>query len=155
MPFVPADGDSEAGSGGFVGSITSSVSAIDADAIAATKAETKKLLDAANSGGFRISPEGVAPLKDALSAMQDRIDGLNVTIIRRLGQAPPLGSHDYGYAVAAHDQKGGSVEAGSAGVVIEQLRNVIEDAGAALDKALQNFQESESQTVDTLSSGQE
>src|SRR5690606_17093868 len=113
---------------GFQTAVARSVSALNAEVIAQTRAETKKLVDSAESGGFRISPEGVEPLK----------------------QEPKLGSHAYGKTVANHSLKGAVEDPGSASMVIEKLRNILEDAGKALDLAVANYLEHEHGIAQTL-----
>ncbi|MFF5991455.1 hypothetical protein [Prauserella flavalba] len=130
--------------------IGKAVSAVDSRAIESTKAETEKLLSAARSGGFRISEEGVKPLRDSLTQMRDRLDELTQRTTQYLGQAPKLGSHEYGETVAAHDQKGGANELGSAAVVLDQLREVLRDADEALARAAGIYKENESATTGSL-----
>lgn len=135
---------------GFQTAVTRSVSALNAEVIAQTRAETKKLVDSAESGGFRISPEGVEPLKQALARMQERLDSLAYTTIFALKQEPKLGSHAYGKTVANHSLKGAVEDPGSASMVIEKLRNILEDAGKALDLAVANYLEHEHGIAQTL-----
>ncbi|RBM19275.1 hypothetical protein DI005_16465 [Prauserella sp. PE36] len=129
-------------------------SVIDSKAIETTKAETQKLVEAASTGGFRISEEGVKPLRAALSNMQTRLDELSSNTVRRLGQAPKLGSHEYGQTVAAHDQKGGANELGSASIVLDQLAQVLSDADTALARAAGIYKENEATTADGMNVGQ-
>lgn len=102
--------------------VAKSVSALNADAVEKTKVETQKLVDSAKSGGFRISPEGVEPLKQALVRMQGRLDELALRAGPVLNQTPKLGSHDYGKAVANHNHKGQAGDSNSADRTISQLR---------------------------------
>src|SRR3981189_606675 len=93
-------------------------------AVEETKVATQQLVDAAKSGGFKISPEGVKPMRDALLHVRDKLDGLDADTMT-LSQAPMLGDHPYGHAVSAHDQKGATTAAGSADVVLQQLKQVV------------------------------
>lgn len=146
MPITWDDsgsGQGAVGAGVGVGAAAGAVSALDAKAIAKTSAATRQLLDAANSGGFRISPEGVQPLRDALAKMQIELMRLQQGPVYFLSQKPQLGSHDYGEAVASHDQKSASQEAVSAAKVLEEFSRVLHDADNALGVAIQNYQEAE------------
>ena len=103
-------------------------------AVQAAKAQTDKLVDAAKSGGFKITPEGVKPLRDALTELVKDLNGLGHKVYV-LDQAPQLGSHPYGQTVASHDQKSASEASGSARVVLDQLREVATQADEALASA--------------------
>ncbi|WP_019813897.1 hypothetical protein [Saccharomonospora saliphila] len=154
MPLVPDPGqgrtDEATTSSLFGFSVTESVSATNTEDVTKTQVETRKLLEAANSGGFRISPEGVEPLKKALINMQERLDRISATSGYALGQRPRLGSHEYGRMVAAHDQKSGSGENNSANAVIHKLRKIIAEADEALTAALKNYHDHESETTQHL-----
>src|SRR5438128_124654 len=103
MSFQADPGQMTVGAVKNIGSLIGSA-AIDAVALAQASAETAKLVEAAKSGGFKISPEGVAPLREALKEMAEKLEHLNrETFV--LDQAPQLGSHPYGHTVASHDQK--------------------------------------------------
>ncbi|MEU6641317.1 hypothetical protein ABZ863_02090 [Saccharomonospora sp. NPDC046836] len=146
MPIVWDEGQ-EPTAGRAVGS---AVSALDAKAIQTAKLESAKLLNAANSGGFRISPEGVAPLQKAVLDMQSGLVRLQQGTAMALSQAPKLGSHEYGHAVAAHDQKGAVDDERSASVVLEQFSKVLEDVQSALTKAVENYREAEAGAADSV-----
>jgi hypothetical protein len=122
---------------------------LSAGAIADTQAATQKLVDAAKSGGFKISAEGVKPMRAALLDVKTKLEGLTEARFT-LGQAPMLGDHAYGHTVAAHDQKGASQDVGSAGHVLDQLNQLITQADEALARAAGVYQENEAQTADTL-----
>ncbi|WP_410629576.1 hypothetical protein [Amycolatopsis sp. cmx-4-83] len=118
-------------------------------AVQAATAETQKLLAAAGSGGFKISPEGVKPIKDAL---KDLINDLNAKSesIYLLNQSPQLGNHPYGHTVAAHDHKGAAQAEESASTAIEELKKVAQQASEALDLAVAKYNESENSAFDAL-----
>lgn len=146
MPITWDDsgsGQGAVGAGVGVGAAAGAVSALDAKAIAKTSAATRQLLDAANSGGFRISPEGVQPLRDALAEMQADLMRIDVGSVQLLSQKPRLGSHDYGETVASHDQKSAAQEAGSVATVLEEFARVLRDADNALKVAVRNYREAE------------
>ncbi|MEC3975688.1 hypothetical protein [Amycolatopsis sp. H20-H5] len=103
-------------------------------AIQQASAETRKLVDAANSGGFTISPQGVEPLREALKTMADELDRLNAKTVQ-LNDPPKLGNHPYAHAVAAHDRKGAADEAGSTLVALKQFGDVLRNADKALARA--------------------
>ncbi|UOX86995.1 hypothetical protein MUY14_35470 [Amycolatopsis sp. FBCC-B4732] len=119
-------------------------------AVQAVTAETQKLVDAANSGGFRITSEGVEPIKKALTDLINDLSGLDeATYV--LNQSPQLGSHPYGHTIAAHDKKGASqAEEGSAGYVLSQLRQLADQANKALTRASSLYSESENTALDAM-----
>ena len=123
---------------------------INAAALAQASAETAKLVDAAKSGGFKISPEGVAPLRKALADMATRLDTLSRDTTY-LDQAPQLGNHPYGHTVSAHDQKSAADATGSAKVVLAQFRQVVTAADEALSRAAGLYNEAEHQAISATS----
>jgi|SRR6266498_3441464 len=135
-----------AADGGGGASVSALGSALNVGAIMGMSAEAGKLLAAAKSGGFKITPEGVKPLRDALDGMQMDLMTLNQDITP-LTQAPQLGSHAYAHTIAAHDQKGASSEADSAIAVIDSLKQVIQQATEALDRAAGLYNEAEHQAI--------
>ncbi|WP_051442572.1 hypothetical protein [Saccharomonospora iraqiensis] len=149
MPLVPDPGQPTSDQ-----RIDKSVTATDPEAVDKAAAETRKLLDSARDKGFRISPEGVEPLKKALANMQSRLDELLARHAAVLSQRPKLGSHPYGQTVADHDLKSGSGDTTSATTVLKALVKVIENADKALDIALRNYQEEESETARNVSGKQ-
>ncbi|WP_410658495.1 hypothetical protein [Amycolatopsis sp. lyj-112] len=116
-------------------------------AIAQVSAETQKLVSAAKNGGFKITEKGVEPLRKALADMSEHLDTLKAKTVH-LSQAPQLGGHPYGKAVAAHDQKGASEAAGSASVVLDQFATVVKDADEALARAAGLYKDVENRAVD-------
>jgi hypothetical protein len=120
-------------------------------AVQSVTAETQKLLDAAKGGGFKITPEGVKPIRDALNDLVNDLLGLGDATYT-LSQAPQLGNHPYGHTVASHDQKGAAQADGSAGAVLEKLRAVATQADEALARAAGLYQESENSAFDILKS---
>jgi hypothetical protein len=146
MAFFEADPGQAAGkSMGSIGSGMLATGGISADAVAATKAETQKLVNSAKSGGFRISEQGVQPLLTAIENVKEQLMQVRQDSGVYLSQAPRLGSHDYGYTVAEHDQKGAADQAGSAGVVLQQFDQVLQQAAEALERAAGIYQENEDQ----------
>jgi hypothetical protein len=118
-------------------------------AVEETKVATQKLVDAAKSGGFKISAEGVKPMRDALLQVRNKLEGLTAERAT-LDLAPKLGDHAYGHAVAAHDQKGASQDANSASQVLDQLNQLIIQADEALARAAGIYNENEHRTDDTV-----
>ncbi len=120
-------------------------------AVQSVTAETQKLLDAAKGGGFKITPEGVKPIRDALNDLVNDLRD-NGDAIFSLNQSPQLGSHPYGQTVASHDHKGAAQAEGSAGVVLEQLKQVAQQADEALARAAGLYHESENAALDAMKS---
>jgi hypothetical protein len=139
------------GGGSFADIINPLASGAMGAAVQSVTAETQKLLDAAKGGGFKITPEGVAPIRTALN---DLINDLNAKgeAIYTLNQAPQLGNHPYGHTVASHDHKGAAQAEGSAGVVLEQLKQVAQQADEALARAAGLYSESEDSALASLKS---
>lgn len=117
------------------------------EAIAKVSAETQKLVSAAKSGGFKISEEGVKPLREALANMSEELSALKIKTMA-LNDAPQLGGHPYGKAVAAHDHKGAAQSANSASAVIGQFEQVVKDADEALARAAGLYKGVEDRAID-------
>jgi hypothetical protein len=142
----------DGGGGGSIADIVNPLSSASMGAaVLSVKAETDKLVAAAASGGFKITPEGVKPLTTALLALVDDLDTLSDTTYV-LNQSPQLGNHPYGHTVAAHDQKGAAQAEGSATVVLDQLKQVARQANEALLRAAGLYNESENAALDGLKS---
>jgi hypothetical protein len=123
------------GGGGSMSDIVNPLSSAGMGAaVQAVTAETQKLVDAAKGGGFKITPEGVKPIRDALTDLVNDLTNLGFDTMA-LDQAPKLGNHPYGQTVAAHDQKSASKAEGSATEVLEKLRQVAQQADEALARA--------------------
>ncbi|MFE0022895.1 hypothetical protein [Amycolatopsis sp. NPDC059021] len=116
-------------------------------AVKAVTDETQKLVNAAKSGGFKITAAGVEPLRKALNDMATKLDSLKGKT-QVLSQAPQLGSHPYGHTVAAHDQKGAAEAAGSAQQVLQQFSSVLKQADEALARAAGLYKETEQRAAD-------
>jgi hypothetical protein len=143
--FQPDPGQAVGGVGAGLaaGAVFGGAGSMSKEAMEATKAETQELVNAAKSGGFKISEEGVKPLLEAIKDMKEELGDLRLTSTQYLSQAPHLGSHDYGHTVALHDQKAGAHETGSAGVVLDQFDVVLDQAAEALERAAGIYRESE------------
>lgn len=141
MSFVP---DSGGGIGAALGT-----AGLDVQAVKMAGDEAQKLIESAKSGGFKISPEGLAPLKTALTDMSSELDRL-MSNTPLLVQAPKLGDHPYGHTVSAHDQKGASVAAGSAMDVLTKFRQVLADADEALTRAAGLYKGTEAVAISTF-----
>jgi hypothetical protein len=120
---------------------------VSAQAIDAAKAETAKLVDAAKSGGFTVTPEAVGDMRKALADMQTSLATL-MQQTATLSQAPKLGGHPYGHTVAAHVQKGATETTGSATAALQQFSDVLTAADEALARAAGVYQETEQGAAD-------
>ncbi|WP_249026673.1 hypothetical protein [Amycolatopsis pretoriensis] len=118
-------------------------------AVQAVTAETQKLVDAAKGGGFKITPEGVKPLRDALTDLVNDLADVQATSYL-LDQNPKLGNHPYGHAVAKHDASA----AGKATQILEQLRQAARQADEALARASGLYKETENQAFSALQTKQ-
>ncbi|MCR6486401.1 hypothetical protein M8542_26585 [Amycolatopsis sp. OK19-0408] len=144
----------DGGGGGSIANIMNPLSsgAMGA-AVQSVSAETQKLISAAKSGGFKITPEGVKPIRDALTALVTDLDSLGFKTYA-LDQAPQLGSHPYGQTVATHDQKSATEAQGSARAVLNQLKQVAQQADEALARAAGQYKETENQAFSALQTKQ-
>ncbi|MEV7093181.1 hypothetical protein AB0M80_10045 [Amycolatopsis sp. NPDC051045] len=144
----------DGGGGGSIADIVNPLSSASMGAaVLAVKAETDKLVAAAASGGFKITPEGVKPIRDALNDLVADLDGLGYKTAA-LDQAPQLGSHPYGQTVASHDQKGATEAESSARAVLNQLKTVAQQADEALARAAGLYKETENQAFSSLQTKQ-
>lgn len=144
----------DGGGGGSLADVINPLSSASMDAaVRSVTAETQKLIDAAKGGGFKITPEGVKPLRDALLDLVNDLDSLYYDTAD-LDQAPQLGSHPYGQTVAKHDQKGANDATGSAKAVLGQLKQVAQQADEALARAAGLYKETENQAFSSLQTRQ-
>jgi hypothetical protein len=123
------------------------------EAIKGVTAETQKLVDAAKSGGFKITPEGVKPIREALKQLITDLGHLKFKTYA-LDQAPQLGDHPYGRTIASHDQKSATEAEGSATVVLMRLQEVAKQADEALKRAAGLYTETEDQAFSQFQTGQ-
>lgn len=137
------------GGGSFADVINPLSSSGMAAAVKSVTAETQKLVDAAKSGGFKITPEGVQPLREALTHLVTDLGSLGYDAAA-LDQAPQLGSHPYGATIAKHDQKGATQGTESARHVLDELRKVATQADEALARAAGVYKETEEQAFSTV-----
>jgi hypothetical protein len=138
------------GGGGSMSDIVNPLSSAGMSAaVKSVTAETQKLVDAAKGGGFKITPEGVKPIRDALTALVTDLDGLGYKAAA-LDQAPQLGSHPYGQTVATHDQKGATEAQNSARAVLDELKTVAQQADEALARAAGLYKETENEAFSSL-----
>ncbi|MEV6440427.1 hypothetical protein [Amycolatopsis sp. NPDC051716] len=144
----------DGGGGGSIADIVNPLSSAGMDAaVKSVTAETQKLVDAAKGGGFKITPEGVKPIRDALTELVNDLGELQYKSFL-LDQTPQLGNHPYGLAVAKHDQKSASAADGGATHVLQQLREVARQADEALARAAGLYKETESQAFSALQTKQ-
>ncbi|MEV5720251.1 hypothetical protein AB0L41_40750 [Amycolatopsis mediterranei] len=140
----------DGGGGGSISDIVNPLSSAGMSAaVKSVTAETQKLVDAAKGGGFKITPEGVKPIRDALLELVNGLADVQATSYL-LDQTPQLGDHPYGHAVAKHD----SAAAGKATEVLEQLRRVAQQADEALARAAGLYKETENQAFSALQTKQ-
>lgn len=138
------------GGGGSMSDIVNPLSSAGMGAaVQAVTAETQKLVDAAKGGGFKITPEGVKPIRDALTDLVNDLADVQATSYL-LDQNPKLGDHPYGHAVAKHDASA----AGKATQILEQLRQAARQADEALARAAGLYKETESQAFSALQTKQ-
>ncbi|MEV6641028.1 hypothetical protein [Amycolatopsis sp. NPDC051371] len=142
------------GGGGSMSDIVNPLSSAGMGAaVQAVTAETQKLVDAAKGGGFKITPEGVKPLRDALTDLVNDLANLGFDTMA-LDQAPKLGNHPYGHTVASHDQKSASKAEGSATEVLAKLRQVASQADEALARAAGLYEGTENDAFAALQTKQ-
>jgi hypothetical protein len=141
------------GGGTFADVISPFSSGAMSAAVQSVSAETQKLISAAKSGGFKITPEGVKPIRDALTDLVNDLGTLQYQSAM-LDQAPQLGNHPYGHTIAKHDQKSATETEGSATAVLEQLRQVAKQADEALARAAGLYKETESDAFSSLQTKQ-
>ena len=142
------------GGGGSMSDIVNPLSSAGMSAaVKSVTAETQKLVDAAKGGGFKITPEGVKPIRQALLDLVNDLGNLYFTTYA-LDQAPQLGSHPYGQTVATHDQKSATKAEDSARAVLGQLQQVAKQADEALARAAGLYKETENQAFSSLQTGQ-
>ncbi|QWF80189.1 hypothetical protein [Amycolatopsis sp. CA-230715] len=125
------------------------MSAMSGQTMQAAQGESKKLVDAAKSGGFTLSETAVRPLLDAVEQMRHDLEGQRRTTVPLL-QPPQLGSHEYGHTVASHNQRGAQDEPGSVGVVLAQFDQVLAQASEALRRAAGIYGEADAEAADKL-----
>lgn len=135
--------------GAHVDPAMTAMSAMSGQTMQAAQGESKKLVDAAKSGGFTLSETAVRPLLDAVEQMRHDLEGQRRTTVPLL-QPPQLGSHEYGHAVAGHNQRGAQDEPGSVGVVLGQFDQVLAQASEALRRAAGIYGETDAEAVDKL-----
>lgn len=144
----------DGGGGGSIADIVNPLSSAGmAAAVRSVTAETQKLVDAAKGGGFKITPEGVKPLRQALLDLVNDLGNLRFDTLA-LDQAPQLGDHPYGHTVASHDQKSATETEGSARAVLTQLQQVAKQADEALARAAGLYKETESGAFSSLQTKQ-
>lgn len=116
--------------------------------------EVQAMVAWARSGGFMVSEDAGRPIRDTLAEMQTRVEEVLRDFSRMAALQPPLGAHDYGRMVAAHQQEVAVGERGSALSVLKQLSQVLSDADKALEIAMEKYKESETSASDPFKSGQ-
>ncbi len=113
-----------------------------AQAIDQAKQASQGLKDAANSGQLRIEEGGFDDLMNAVNAGYTELATLRYNL-QVVTDPPQLGTGPYAETVSAHVQQGGSGLTNSADAVVDQLGAVLDNIRDALNKAKQNYQDTE------------
>lgn len=150
--FVPDPGQPDVKNQGFVpsappagGTLGSAVGSFFGDSagrqvIDRTKGEAQRLADAAESGGFAISPEGA----DEYIKVFDDFDVAISELHRKLTmakQAPRLGDSPYAQVVAQHTQMTASGDDRSYETALLSLQEIVGKAREAFRKAKEKYAE--------------
>jgi uncharacterized protein YukE len=108
------------------------------------------LKQAAESGSFAISQEGADAYLKAINSAQRDLSRLE-TQIARVRQETKLGTSPDGTAMARYNQESADGGDGTTGIVpaIEQLQSALEEAAAALQKAIENYREVDDSNAST------
>ncbi|OLT48195.1 hypothetical protein BJF85_13195 [Saccharomonospora sp. CUA-673] len=145
-----AFGDSPIGSGGGAGAAGGAQvgSAIGAgqvggflQGVESMRSGAERMIEAAQSGGFRSSPEGVKQVVGVCDRMLDAIEGKRY-LFDRLAQEPMLGSGPYAEQVAKHVRLSAD---GPQGVVpqLDALQKTVLALKEALHRAAGQYAEAE------------
>ena len=104
-------------------------------------ANMQSLKQAAESGGFAISPEGAKAYVDAIKAAQLSLTDIDSKLFV-VQQATKLGTSPDGQALSGYNLESAVGGAGTTGIVpvIDQLKQALEDARLAMEKAVENYQ---------------
>lgn len=119
-----------------------------ADTMKSVGASAQGLISAAKSGGFKMTPNGVKPMRDAIADMLGKLD-TRISKAEVLTQPPKLGSSEYAKAVSQHDVKGGK----SARDSLMDFQAVLLDCDEALARAAGIYKETDEANKDTFSGG--
>ena len=103
-------------------------------------ANMQSLKQAAESGGFAISPEGAEAYVKAIEAAQKDLRQIDQHMAV-LQQPTKLGTSPDGQTLSRYNLEGATGGAGTAGIVpaVEQLKTALEDARTAMKKAVENY----------------
>ncbi|MFD0199431.1 MULTISPECIES: hypothetical protein [Saccharothrix] len=108
------------------------------------------LKQAAESGSFAISQDGAQAYLKAIDNAQQDLRRMDLQI-NKLRQETKLGSSPDGVAMARYNQESVEGGAGTTGIVpaVEQLKSALEEARAALQKAIENYREVDGSNAST------
>lgn len=108
------------------------------------------LKQAAESGSFAISEEGAQAYLKAIDSAQQDLRRMDLQM-NKLRQETKLGSSPDGTAMARYNQESVEGGAGTTGIVpaIEQLKSALEEARAALQKAIENYRQVDDSNAST------
>lgn len=150
MAIIEDSGSASGAVGSVVGAAIKAVEAgVSSAALAQAQQAAQGLKDAASAGKIRITEAGFNALMQALNECDSHLQTL-MDNIHAVKQAPKLGSSPYAETVAAHVQKGGTGEAQSADIVVQQFGAVLDTTREALNQARKAYQENEHGNVQTL-----
>jgi SOS response regulatory protein OraA/RecX len=116
--------------------------------MAAAKSAASNLVDSAKNGGFTVTKESADELINTLSKFVTEIRDMEPTLAA-FDQQPALGGHAYGQLVARHMHEGANGPQ-SARAVLKQLETILEMSIEALQRASNQYEETEANTVDAL-----
>ncbi|HEX6341587.1 hypothetical protein [Umezawaea sp.] len=102
----------------------------------------RSLKQAAESGGFAISPEGAEAYVKAIEAAQADLRDVDQVMIA-LQQPTKLGTSPDGQTLSRYNLESATGGAGTEGIIpaVEQLKAALEDARLAMQKAVDNYRE--------------
>lgn len=116
--------------------------------MATAKLAASSLVESAKNGGFTVTKESADELINTLAKFVDEIRAMEPTLAA-FDQQPALGSHPYGQLVARHMYEGANGPQ-SARAVLKQLETILEMSIEALQRASNQYEETEADTVDAL-----
>lgn len=117
-----------------------------ADTMASVASSAKGLVSAAKSGGFKISEDGVKPMRNAIADMMERLR-IRIRESHKLAMDPKIGSGPYQQRVAPHYASGGE----TAQQALLNLRDVLRDCDEALARAAGVYKETDDAGKDSFS----
>jgi hypothetical protein len=146
----PPPPQAPAGVGAALGAVGSAIGGmLSQQAIDSTKAEVRKLVDSAKSGGFAISEEGANEYVRVFQNFEDVLIGL-LQELDAAKQAPELGGSPYAKQIVAHIQLIASGDAQSYETALLSLKEIVGQARQAFEEAKKRYADMEDQAVQTF-----